>query len=251
MNSTSSLLNFLQQSQNYWLPLSIFTASLLGSWHCVAMCGGLVSSVSSNKKLWFSYQAGRLFSYLLLGSLAGLLGQSAVKNTIYGFLPWLVALTLGLGLIWMGVKSLPGAPHFSKLSLLYSTLFSKVWKMFSIQTLALGMRNILIGFLSGFLPCGWLYSFVLAALATQKVWTGALVLFFFWLGTLPALSLSGYFTHKIIRPLTQRVPKLSAIILILAGFLTLGLKMSSLTPLDSSTPASDSSLLESCPMHHR
>ena len=61
--------------------LAILTASLLGSVHCAAMCGGFVCMYSSGVgrdaatlRSHALYNVGRLVSYVLLGALAGALG---------------------------------------------------------------------------------------------------------------------------------------------------------------------------------
>lgn len=59
-------------------------AGLLGSVHCAALCGGIVSHTRASgagaahrSSFPLAYNAGRIASYVLAGALAGLLGQAA------------------------------------------------------------------------------------------------------------------------------------------------------------------------------
>jgi sulfite exporter TauE/SafE len=81
------------------------------------------------------------------------------------------------------------------------------------------------GLISALLPCGWLHTFVLGAVATQSPWIGALYLFLFWAGTLPALSLAPLAASRLFQPLAQKAPKISGTFLILLGLATIGIKM--------------------------
>src|SRR6185503_12294429 len=64
------------------LLLSILAASLLGSVHCAAMCGGFVCLYAGTGtthdvrvRPHAAYNLGRLASYLFLGALAGSVGR--------------------------------------------------------------------------------------------------------------------------------------------------------------------------------
>jgi uncharacterized protein len=212
-----------------WLPWAVLGASLIGSTHCVSMCGGLVMAVAKTRSSKVAYHLGRLTGYMSLGALGGLLG-SQFMFAEKGFQPWqqltswIASLILGLGLLAMGVRVWRGgAPHFSILpGNLFPRLFS--WSKGS----AAGA-----GLLTAFLPCGWLHTFVLGAVATQSPVRGALFLFMFWLGTLPALGLAPYLTERFLRPLSARAPRMAAIILITAGVVSIGAKVA---PTFSSMP---------------
>jgi len=82
-------------------------------------------------------------------------------------------------------------------------------------------RAWLIGVLTGLLPCGWLWAFVVSAAGTAHPATGAMVMAVFWLGTVPAmtgvLALGGALVDRIRR----RMPVISACVLIVLGVSTL------------------------------
>ena len=82
-------------------------------------------------------------------------------------------------------------------------------------------RAWLVGVLTGLLPCGWLWAFVVSAAGTAHPATGAMVMAVCWLGTVPAmtgvLALGGALVDRIRR----RMPVISACVLIVLGVSTL------------------------------
>jgi sulfite exporter TauE/SafE len=81
--------------------------------------------------------------------------------------------------------------------------------------------GFLLGFFSGFLPCGWLYTFLIAGAATKNPLASALTLFLFWLGTLPALSALTLVMRKPLLESPVYARRVSGMILILAGLYAL------------------------------
>jgi sulfite exporter TauE/SafE len=78
-----------------------------------------------------------------------------------------------------------------------------------------------IGLLSGFLPCGWLYLFVLAAAGTENARQGGSVMLAFWIGTLPILTAVTAGASKLSVRHHKVLPAATAIICLLAGGHTL------------------------------
>ncbi len=78
-----------------------------------------------------------------------------------------------------------------------------------------------IGFLSGFLPCGWLYLFVLAAAGTESAMHGSVVMLAFWIGTLPILTALTAGAKTISRRHDKLLPIASAVVCLFAGGHTL------------------------------
>jgi len=201
---------------------STLLSSLIGSVHCAGMCGPLcliaststaagkpaeltiagrgVTGVGSNggeptatcQIPAFAYHLGRLAIYSALGAIAGSLG--AVVDLGSGLFGLQRAAALGAAtfVISMGLMMLMrlagfGLPRFAQSA---ASLPSRV---FSAHLLARARRlpalyrAAVLGLLSGLLPCGWLYAFVLVAAGTASVGSGVLVMLAFWLGTVPLL----------------------------------------------------------------
>jgi sulfite exporter TauE/SafE len=164
--------------------ISVFVASLAGSFHCVGMCGGLMVATTQPQSRYM-YHLGRGISYLILGFVAGLLGEkfyssgvsTVIKNVATFFI---VAILLSTG--WQMFRR-PGAPSWigQKIAWISHKLFPVALKLPS------RFQSFGVGIMTGALPCGWLYSFILLALAAQSLWRGGAILTVFWLGTIPAL----------------------------------------------------------------
>jgi sulfite exporter TauE/SafE len=184
------------------IELSLFAAflvGLLGGGHCVGMCGGIVGAVTvslpgSKPKLVFvlGYNSGRILSYTLVGVLAGAVGASSffldhvlpVEKILYGLASFmLVLLGLYLAGIWHGVTYLErlGGNAWKKLQ-----PYTK--RFLPIQTLK---QAFVVGTIWGWLPCGLVYSVLVAALATGSPVRGGALMLAFGLGTMPALLAMG------------------------------------------------------------
>jgi len=179
--------------------LAAFLVGLLGGGHCVGMCGGIVGAVTvslpgSKPKFGFllGYNGGRILSYTLAGALAGAVGASSffldhvlpIEKILYGLASsMLVLLGLYLAGIWHGVTYL-------------EHLGGNAWKRLQPYTKRfLPVRTFrqafMVGTLWGWLPCGLVYSVLVAALATGSPVGGAMLMLAFGLGTLPALLAMG------------------------------------------------------------
>lgn len=151
-------------------------AALFGGWHCAAMCGALAATCS-NYKFSFLYQLGRLLVYLGIGVLAGITGSK-----ILGEIPAEVSLIVKVLLLAMTVWILWASGAVQGLQ---QIVFKKLWQIRSRSRWI--NEHFLLGILNGFLPCSWLYAFVIVAAGLQSGISGAAVLFGLWLGSLPWL----------------------------------------------------------------
>ena len=183
--------------------LTALSIGLLGSVHCVGMCGGIVGALTlstvqqpgqSNRLLLFlfAYNAGRITSYTVAGFIAGVVGSTLIdavdKQTAF----LVTRIVTGVFLLALGLF-LAGWTQFL---LPLESIGLRLWKY--IQPL--GKKFIPItslphayyaGLVWGWLPCGLVYSALIWALASGNGVTGAATMFTFGLATLPALFLSG------------------------------------------------------------
>jgi len=198
------------------LPLAVIGASLLGSLHCVGMCGGLVATLRPKAEEIATYHLGRLAGYTGLGALAGLLGSEILTDGTTTIASWIAAMVLGLTFIFMGISAWRGkGVHLFRLPpRLSREIFGRVQG-----------KPLLLGLATAFLPCGWLHGFILAAIATRSASSGALLLLLFWLGTVPALTAAPVVIRRILGPLTRKAPRIVGVLLISAGMINIGTKM--------------------------
>ncbi len=216
----------------WYLLLAIVSASLLGSLHCVGMCGPLAilasgaGSGTPRRTVALStvlYHLGRLNTYLLAGGLVGYVGSLVdIGGEMIG---WQVTaarvagaamVAVGLGKLWARWY-VPAATGELKPSRVAGVLV-RLRPLLAKRSPA--VRAYGIGFLTTFLPCGWLYLFALVAAATGNAAMGALVMFAFWIGTLPALTSliagAGWLSQRS----AGFVPVTTAVLLVLTGCFT-------------------------------
>lgn len=80
----------------------------------------------------------------------------------------------------------------------------------------------MLGFLSILLPCGWLYTFALSASASGSTYGGGLVMFLFWISTLPSLTIAQVFLKKMIdQTKNDRAKKISTWVLLVSSIYSL------------------------------
>ncbi len=213
---------------------AVFLASLLGSAHCVGMCGGLAlfcaGAAPTRIAPQLSYHFGRLCSYASIGALAGLIGNSINTVGSLAGLQEAAALVSGVLLVVWGISALGWGSSFtssSKLSRKFTELIAKLFRSSfkrngnndsgqEIRHIWI-FRTFLVGLLTVFLPCGWLYAFVLVAAGTASPLLGSICMFAFWAGSVPALLAFGSVATLLTEPMKRFVPRLTAVLLIIAG----------------------------------
>ena len=165
----------------------VFAAGLLGSSHCIGMCGGFAlaiggssSSLSANLGRQLAYTGGRVFTYAFLGAAAGFGGwrlADAVPQLIN--LPALLAIVAGCVLVYQGLRAAGWLGRSAKAAK-GPCLAGSVFATFLT---APGLTNaFLAGLLTGMMPCGLLYGMLALAASSQNVWLGAAAMARFGLG---------------------------------------------------------------------
>jgi len=210
------------------LLLTVFIASVVGSLHCIGMCGPFVafysgadSSGGARRLLSHAaYSGGRLCTYAVLGIAAGAVGAAVdVAGSLAG-LQRIAAFGAGITMILWGVLALLQVRGFrifkhpaggGRVALAFRRGFSLVGDKPPI------VRAGMVGLLSGFLPCGWLWAFVVTAAGTGSALTGAAVMAAFWAGTVPALLAVGLGAQLVSAPLRRHAPAITAVLLVCLG----------------------------------
>lgn len=179
---------------------AVLTASLLGSTHCAGMCGAFAAIAASpderpvsRSALNGAYNAGRLVTYLGFGAAAGALGAAFdLGGSLLGVQRiaslGAAAMMLGIGLLALARHLGLRAGRLPLPSALLRVAHAGHARAFELRPLP---RAFAIGLLTTFLPCGWLYTFVLVSAGTADPLAGALMMSVFWLGTLPVMAAVG------------------------------------------------------------
>lgn len=200
------------------IPLAVFIASILGSTHCITMCGPIAITVNNSSGYLSLYHIGRLISYLLLGALAGLLGETFLSNNSSLISTISIAL-ISIFFIYTGYKLVRGKPLEFLPSKTIASLISKPAKWSLTQSRP--VKSLTLGIVNGFLPCGWVYIFVIGAVATKSPLYSAGILFIFWLGTVPALSAFPYIYKKTFKKAPRTLAIAAGVLLITVGLVNL------------------------------
>lgn len=208
--------------------LSALLLGLMGAGHCLAMCGGIISSLSmtsaadTERKNWYFiviYQIGRITSYSFFGAVAGWFGMQFNHLSPLPFLKilsgvLLIVMALYLSQLWMGLRYLESAGK-----ILWNKISPLSKRLLPVTT---PTNAFLLGSLWGWLPCGLVYTSLGYALSLGDTLSSASFMLVFGLGTLPAtilaggasLSLKRFLNHKLVR-------LLSSLMFLLMGIFTL------------------------------
>jgi sulfite exporter TauE/SafE len=198
---------------------AIAASSLLGSLHCVAMCGPLVGLAGARTmKLAAMHALGRLVTYTALGVGAGAVGRAIDLAGALGTVQRAATLVAGLAIIAWGVVALVRGKAAAGRGTLFRT------GLVHIRSRRAAARAWLVGVLTGLLPCGWLWAFVISAAGTADPWSGAAVMAAFWLGTVPAMVGVLGVAAPLIDRVRARIPAITAVVLIALGLGTLALR---------------------------
>ena len=195
---------------------AILATSLVGSVHCLAMCGPLVGLAGARSvRLALIHALGRLLTYSVLGAAAGGVGRAVDLAGELGAVSRIATFVAGGAVILWGLFQFAVAFGWARDPKMKSTLFKS--SLVQIGTKRAATRAWLVGVLTGLLPCGWLWAFVITAAGTGSPLAGAAVMVVFWLGTVPAMT--GAFA--IGDWLKRRMPLVTAAVLVVLGLVTL------------------------------
>lgn len=203
------------------LLLGIFVASLLGSIHCIAMCGPLAGMHRGARTLRLAlvHALGRLTTYATLGVLAGLVGRAVDLAGRLVSVQRVAAIVAAVVIVGWGVLSIAIALGWRHEAHLQGVLFRR--GLVQLRRHRPATRAWLVGALTGLLPCGWLWAFVVSAAGTASPLAGAAVMTVFWLGTVPAMTGVMTVGGPVIAWLRKRLPIVTAVVLIAVGLNTL------------------------------
>lgn len=202
--------------------LSAILLGLMGSLHCVGMCGPIafmlpVDRTNNFKKISqiFIYHFGRLLAYTIIGLVFGVLGKGLY---VFGMQQ---KLSISIGILMILVVLIP-YKTFNRYN------FSKpIYKIISKIKTQLGQELkkktpdtfLTIGFLNGFLPCGLVYMALFGAIAMGSASKGGLYMVLFGLGTIPLMTTTIYFSGFLKGPIRQKVQKLIPVFVGIVGVL--------------------------------
>jgi sulfite exporter TauE/SafE len=186
-----------------------FMIGLLGSTHCVGMCGGIVGALTmglpestrqSPLKLFpylLTYNTGRLLSYAVAGLAVGLLSSLLDDVFQLGGFP-IGGVVGGLFMVALGIYIGGWLQTLAWLEKLGSTFWRKIEPMGRrFMPVKSPVQALGLGFFWGWLPCGMVYSTLAWAATSGSAMNSALLMLAFGAGTLPMLLMMGGFAQRL------------------------------------------------------
>ncbi len=203
----------------------IFLIGLLGSMHCIGMCGGFVAMYSLRKPAaepslpyHLLYNIGRISTYSIIGGTLGYIGSFAASLGKHRGIPGAVLLFSGVVMVLMGLNLagvLGKRGLFEDTGITERTFFRTSLRR--ILALESAWGTLLLGLLLGFLPCGLLYPLFMNAAASGGFVSGMFTMFVFGLGTVPAMLSFGYLVSRIQPHMKVFLYRIAAVLIVLLG----------------------------------
>jgi sulfite exporter TauE/SafE len=209
-----------------WQFLLIAASGVLGSAHCIGMCGALsatmslgATGVSGAILRQLAWSSGRIATYCFLGVSVSSVGARLLGAGSRGvWLQALFAIVSGVLLMIQGLLATGWLKRRSRRigagGCSVGVLFGQFFRGGSLS------GAIVAGLLTGFLPCGLVYGFLLMAAGTGHAGSGLLVMLCFGLGTVPVMVLTGAGLSYATLSLRQQLLKLAAISVLVTGGMT-------------------------------
>ncbi|RRA96189.1 sulfite exporter TauE/SafE family protein [Paenimyroides viscosum] len=195
---------------------------LLGSLHCVAMCGPIalalpVHQFNTTKKTAsiLLYHLGRISVYVVLGVVFGTVGKGLFIAGFQQNVSIILGILLILGVLFFNEKKMqnlvlsPNSKAYIKFKNTFGTYIRKKTPV----------SFVIMGMLNGLLPCAMIYMALFGATATQGSLYGGLFMLWYGLGTIPLLSLLVLMGNWVTNNFKNKFKKAVPVFLIFTGCL--------------------------------
>ena len=206
---------------SYWLA---FMTGLLGSGHCLGMCGGLVSGFFMKlgaKGAWpyLAYHGARVSLYAVVGLIAAAIGAVLVSTGQVGLWQGALQIVAGIVVILLGLDLLGVSPVRNRLG------FAPIaWlrKQFTLAVQKGPVVGAMIGgAINGLMPCSMTMAMAVKATTAPSVLEGGLLMLAFGAGTLPSMLSASFLFGKLGPRLRGWLLKGAALFVIALGVSTL------------------------------
>lgn len=197
---------------------------LLGSGHCLGMCGGLVSGFFMKVRhggtpVYLAYHGARLAIYALVGLVAAALGAVLVSTGGVGLAQGVLQIAAGLvvillGFDLMGVSPIRNTVGFAPLAWLRRQFVGATQKG-PIVGAAIG------GAINGMMPCSMTMAMAVQATTAPSVPAGMLLMLAFGAGTLPAMLSATFLFGRLGPRLRGWLLRIAALFVVALGISTL------------------------------
>ena len=226
----------------------IFVSGVLGSAHCIGMCGGIAATMSLGTKSVGAaicrqgcWSLGRTLTYMFLGVAASAVGAKFLRSQ--GNAVWLQAMFAIVAGMLLVVQGLHAAGWLkwrirrrNGLPCITTTVFSQFFRGGSLISV------FIAGLVTGFLPCGLVYSFLALAASSASVAKGVLIMLSFGLGTIPVMLLTGAGLSMATIGIRKKLIRVAGIAVLVTGLMTTARGIAFASSLRTNNP------VQSCPL---
>jgi sulfite exporter TauE/SafE len=207
-----------------------FMAGVLGSGHCLGMCGALVSGYfmkagpSKRYLPYFVYQLARILVYTLVGFAAAALGVVLVSSGVFGKVQSILQMFIGTVVIILALGILGWIPFQGSVRLLPMNLLRRGYAESRTKGPILGA--MIAGLLNGLMPCPLTFAMAVKATSATSIMEGGLLMLTFGAGTLPTMLLVSVAFGKMSAHFRGLMLKSAALIMIIMGCNTIYMGLS-------------------------
>ncbi len=208
---------------------------LLGSTHCVLMCGGVVGMACSalpkerrtrlgaQVPFLLAYNGGRIASYAIAGALAGAAGAAIASLGLAERAQIGLRFAAGVMMVAVGLYVAGFRPAMRWIERAGEPVWQRIApfarRLVPVRTPA---HALALGLLWGWMPCGLVYAAMVAAVTSGSALRGAATMTAFGLGTLPMLLAMGSAAAAAARAMRKRwVRPAAGALLVIFGALQL------------------------------
>jgi sulfite exporter TauE/SafE len=192
-----------------------FLMGLVGSFHCLGMCGPIAMALPMGHRTnsgrlagGVIYNLGRVFTYSFLGLVLGMAGELLISPKIQNMV------SIAFGALIVIYLLLPAttktALRISPNQALLVRLRKQIAKFLYIDN---NSSLFGIGILNGLLPCGMIYLALTSSFLAGSAVKGSLFMFSFGLGTFPIMLAAVFFGSFVNQQIRSRLRKLIPVFL--------------------------------------
>jgi sulfite exporter TauE/SafE len=205
-----------------------FMLGLLGTGHCIGMCGPLIFAFPGRTgkfmpHVW--YHLGRITTYTAVGAIMGGLGQMLAGAATGGSAGSLGGVALIKAVLWLVAAALLMLFGVTRLGVIREPGWLTALSPERIPGFKGALKGAtehpgtavfyFLGMILGFLPCGLSYGAFAQALGTGNAAQGTLLVLSFSVGTMPGLILLGTGASAIFSRYRRQSDILSGVVMIL------------------------------------
>ena len=179
----------------------MLTMGILGSAHCVGMCGSIAGALALSLPLDCRrnpaclaryvavYNLGRITTYAIAGGLGGALGAALSGAEEILALHEVLRILASLVLVAVGLYLTGWVPQLRRMDRIGEPLWRRIEPLGRRVLPLRRLRHAFwFGLVWGWLPCGLVYYALLLTLSAASPWQGAVYMAAFGVGTLPAVA---------------------------------------------------------------